>query len=48
MFNMARESSKRYSLEEAVRGGVSKHLHEALRQEDERLGNLDHWTQRRV
>jgi hypothetical protein len=48
MFNIGREISKRYSLEEAIRSGVSKHLHEAFRREDERLGNLDRWTQRRV
>ena len=48
MFNIGREISKRYSLEEAIRSGVSRHLHEAFRREDERLGNLDRWTQRRV
>jgi len=48
MFNMSHESSKRYSLEEAIRSGVAKHLNDAFRREDERLGNLDRWTQRRV
>jgi len=48
MFNIDRENLKRYPIEEAIRSGVSRHLYDAFHREDEGLGNLDHWTQRRV
>lgn len=48
MFNIGRESSKRYPIGEAIRSAVSRHLYDAFRRADEGTGNLDHWTRRRV
>lgn len=48
MFRIERRNSKQYSVEEAVRGGVSKHLYDAFRRPDEYLGNFDQWTRQRV
>lgn len=48
MFNIDRKISRSYPIEEAIRSGVSKHLHEAFDQGHQGLANLDHWTRRRV
>ena len=48
MVNIDRRIPKRYPIEEAIRSGVSTHLHDAFDQGHQGLAKLDHWTRRRV
>jgi len=48
MVNIDRKISKRYPIEEAIRSGVSAHLHDAFDRGYQGLTKLDHWTRRRV
>ena len=48
MVNIDRRIPKRYPIEEAIRSGVSNHLHDAFDQGHQDLAKLDHWTRRRV
>jgi len=48
MLNLVDDSSKRYTLTEAIRGDVSTRLYDAFSAENGALSNLDRWTQRKV
>ena len=48
MLNLVSDSSKRYTLTEAIRADVSARLYDAFSAEDGALSNLDRWTQRKV
>lgn len=43
-----RKVPKNYPIEEAIRTAVSNHLYEAFVMDNDGIGNLDKWTQRRV